>query len=137
MNVQYIVIHCAATRPSMDIDAETIDKWHKERGFDKIGYHYLIKRDGGIEEGRKENEAGAHARGYNNKSLGVCLVGGVSEEDINVAENNFTQEQWQSFEHLIDQLEERHLGAKIIGHNEISEKDCPAFDVQKWLNERN
>ena len=64
------------------------------------------------------------------------LIGGVTEEDHTVSENNFTQDQWQSLEHLIDQLEERHLGAKIIGHNEISEKDCPAFDVQKWNNER-
>lgn len=136
MNIKYIVIHCAATRPSMDIDAATIDKWHKERGFDKIGYHYVIKRNGNIEEGRKENESGAHARGYNSNSLGVCLIGGVTEEDHTVSENNFTPDQWQSLEHLIDQLEERHLGAKIIGHNEISEKDCPAFDVQKWNNER-
>lgn len=137
MDQQYIVIHCAATRPSQDIDAATIDKWHKEQGFDKIGYHYVIKRNGQIETGRKESETGAHAYGYNSKSLGICLIGGVTENDINISENNFTKEQFNSLDHLLDQLQNTYLGIKIIGHNEISKKSCPGFNVQEWLNERN
>ena len=137
MDIEYIVVHCSATRPSQDINAATIDEWHKERGFDSIGYHFVIKRDGQIEIGRSEDQQGAHALGYNHNSLGVCLVGGVKQDDYKVGENNFTDEQWQSFEKLISDLEEKYLGVKIIGHNEISKKFCPSFDVQQWNNDRN
>ena len=136
MDVKYIVVHCSATRPSQDIDAKTIDTWHKERGFDKIGYHYVIKRNGNVETGRDEQTQGAHALGYNHNSLGVCLVGGANQDDYKKAENNFTPDQWNSFGYLIDQLEEKYLGVKVIGHNEISKKECPTFDVQEWNNER-
>ena len=97
MDHQYLVIHCAATRPSQDISAEDIDRWHKEKGFDKIGYHYFIKRNGNIENGRLETETGAHAYGYNSKSLGICLAGGVTEDDITTSENNFKTQCWKSF----------------------------------------
>ena len=136
MDIKYIVVHCSATRPSQDIGARTINAWHKERGFDKIGYHYVIKRNGNVELGRDEQSQGAHALGYNHNSLGICLVGGSQEEDHTKAENNFTDDQWNSFGYLIDQLEDKYLGVKIIGHNEISKKECPAFDVQEWNNER-
>ena len=137
MDHQYLVIHCAATRPSQDISAEDIDRWHKEKGFDKIGYHYFIKRNGNIENGRLETETGAHAYGYNSKSLGICLAGGVTEDDITVSENNFTKEQFESLDRLVEQIEDTYLGIKVIGHNEISQKDCPGFNVQEWLNGRN
>lgn len=137
MDHQYLVIHCAATRPSQDISAEDIDRWHKEKGFDKIGYHYFIKRNGNIENGRSETETGAHAYGYNSKSLGICLAGGVTEDDITVSENNFTKEQFESLDRLVEQIEDTYLGIKVIGHNEISQKDCPGFNVQEWLNGRN
>ncbi len=136
MDHQYLVVHCAATRPSQDISAEDIDRWHKEKGFDKIGYHYFIKRNGNIENGRLESETGAHAYGYNSKSLGICLAGGVTEDDITVSENNFTKEQFESLDRLVEQIENTYLGIKVIGHNEISTKDCPGFNVQEWLNGR-
>lgn len=136
MDHQYLVVHCAATRPSQDISAEDIDRWHKEKGFDKIGYHYFIKRNGNIENGRLESETGAHAYGYNSKSLGICLAGGVTEDDITVSENNFTKEQFESLDRLVEQIENTYLGIKVIGHNEISAKDCPGFNVQEWLNGR-
>ena len=137
MNIEYIVVHCSATRPSQDIDAATIDEWHKERGFNSIGYHYVIKRNGEVETARDEKTQGAHALGYNHNSLGICLVGGVKQEDYKIGENNFTDEQWKSFEELVSKLEEKYLGVKIIGHNEISKKFCPSFDVQQWNNDRN
>ena len=137
MDIEYIVVHCSATRPSQDINADTINEWHKERGFDSIGYHYVITRDGQIEKGRDEDTQGAHALGYNHNSLGVCLVGGVKQDDYKVGENNFTDEQWQSFEKLISDFEEKYLGVKLIGHNEISKKFCPSFNVQQWNNDRN
>ena len=129
----YIIIHCAATRPSMDIDAKEIDRWHRERGFLRIGYHYVIKRDGTIEDGRMLNEPGAHARKYNWCSVGICMVGGVKEDDINAAEDNFTDEQWVALYTLVQDMLGEYPLAKVIGHNEISNKFCPSFDVQNWL----
>ena len=132
---EYIFVHCSATKPSMDIDAKEIDRWHRERGFLKIGYHFVIKRDGTKEVGRQLNEAGAHVKNYNHKSIGLCLIGGVSEADVNVPDNNFTKEQFLTLKNLLLDLKEQFPDAKILGHNEVSSKACPSFDVQKWLYE--
>ena len=86
---EMIVIHCAATKPSMDIGASEIKKWHvDDNGWDDIGYHYIIKRGGLVEVGRPEAFQGSHAPAANSKSIGICLVGGMSEDGD--AENNFT-----------------------------------------------
>ena len=71
-----IVIHCTQTPPGMDVDVDKVTQWHKDRGFDTIGYHYLIKRDGTLQEGRQQDEVGAHAVAVNGTSIGVALVGG-------------------------------------------------------------
>ena len=71
-----IVIHCTQTPPGMDVDVDKVTQWHKERGFDTIGYHYLIKRDGTLQEGRQQDEVGAHAVAVNGTSVGVALAGG-------------------------------------------------------------
>ena len=76
--VNLLVIHCAATKPNMDIGRDEIDSWHKARGWSGIGYHYVIRRDGRIESGRPVEQAGAHASGYNANSIGICLVGGIN-----------------------------------------------------------
>jgi N-acetylmuramoyl-L-alanine amidase len=117
----------------MDIDAKEIDRWHRERGFLKIGYHFVIKRDGTKETGRDLMEAGAHVKGHNHKSIGLCLIGGVSEADVNVPDNNFTKEQWLTLKNLLNDLIEQFPGVVIKGHNEVSSKACPSFDVQAWL----
>ena len=129
-----IIIHCAATRPSQDIDAREIDRWHRQRGWLKIGYHFVIKRDGSIEIGRDFNDIGAHARGHNSYSVGVCLVGGLNDESK--PENNFTEAQWGMLSILVDGLSAKYPEAKIIGHNEVADKACPSFDVQEWMNAR-
>ena len=127
----YIVVHCAATKPSMDTNAADIDRWHRERGWLKIGYHFVIKRNGEIEEGRKVDEVGAHASGYNSSSVSICLIGGLSE-DGKSSENNFTEDQWKSLGAVVDTLTNKYPNAKVIGHNDISKKDCPTFDVGEW-----
>ena len=132
----YIVIHASATKPSQDIGAKEIDRWHRERGWLKIGYNFVIKRDGTREEGRGIMEIPAHAKGYNHKSIGVCLIGGVTEDDIKVAENNFTQEQWAELDVLMRELTDMFPKTTIIGHNEISNKDCPSFSVYEWLKDK-
>ncbi|WP_018123394.1 N-acetylmuramoyl-L-alanine amidase [Desulfovibrio oxyclinae] len=130
-----IIVHCSATPPTMDIGAKEIDRWHRARSFLKIGYHYVIRRDGTVEPGRGLEEPGAHARGYNSRSVGVCLVGGVAE-DKKTPENNYTTEQMEALEILLQGLRAEYPDAKIIGHNEVnSHKACPCFDVQDWKSE--
>ena len=133
-STDYIVIHCAATKASMDIGLTEIRKWHvQDNGWRDVGYHYIIRRNGEVELGRSIRDTGAHAAGYNHKSVSVCMVGGMAED--NSAENNFTPHQWVALIIEIKKLSEMYPDAKIIGHNEISEKECPSFDVQKWKAE--
>ena len=127
---KYIIIHCSATPPTLDIGKEEIDKWHRQRGWFGIGYHFVIRRNGTVEIGRPVMEVGAHAQGYNAVSVGVCLIGGVASSGH--AQNNFTPQQWESLLHLLKRLKAHFPEAKIIGHNEVSNKACPSFDVQKW-----
>jgi len=133
-STDYIIIHCAATPPSMDIGFREIDQWHRARGFLMCGYHFIITREGTVQTGRPLMDPGAHARGYNNRSIGICLVGGVSEEDLKVPEDNFTFEQYDSLRVLHKMLSSQFEGASWIGHNEVSSKECPSFDVQEWVS---
>ena len=127
-----IVIHCSATPPDMDIGTCEIDRWHKDRGWTGIGYHAVIRRNGVIEYGREATEEGAHALGVNNRSYGLCLIGGVDESGK--AETNFSQEQWIALKKAVAALKLVWPDAKVIGHNEVSAKACPSFDVQAWLS---
>ena len=130
-STESIVIHCSATKSSMDIGLVEIRKWHVEdNGWRDVGYHYLIRRNGEVELGRRHDDTGAHAAGYNHKTIGVCMVGGMADD--NSAENNFTDKQWTSVSDLIKQLKVNYPDVNVIGHNEISSKECPSFDVQKW-----
>ena len=129
--IDTIIIHCAATKPGMDIGAKEIDNWHRAKGYFGIGYHYVIRRNGEVELGRPLDKAGAHAKGHNETSIGVCLVGGI--DDRGNPENNFTSEQWAELAKLVTDLQGRFGALKVIGHNEVAAKACPSFNVQKWL----
>lgn len=130
----YIVVHCSATRPSQDVGAADIRKWHKAKGWADIGYNWVIRRNGKIEAGRAENLVGAHEPTRNRNGVGVCLVGGVSEKDFTKAENNYTPEQWAALEKLIGQILTRYPKAKVQGHRDCPNvrKACPSFDAMKW-----
>ena len=136
--VEYLVIHCSATPEDMDIGAEEIRRWHLQRGWLDIGYHYFIRRDGLVEKGRNDNVPGAHARGYNEKSLGICLIGGV-ESDKQTPEANYTHAQWDSLEHLVRTLSGDHEDAVVVGHRDLPGvgKACPSFDAPEWWVSRN
>jgi len=132
-NTDTLVIHCAATKPSMDIGVDEITQWHKDRGFDTIGYHYVIRRSGVVEKGREDSLQGAHAVAVNGTSIGVCMVGGV--DDSLKWENNFTEAQFRSLKSLIILLKNKYPIEKTIGHYEVeSKKECPSFNVQEWLD---
>lgn len=131
-SVDHIVIHCSATKPSMDIGKEEIDRWHRQRKMLKIGYHYVIRRDGVLETGREIDEMGAHARGHNHNSIGICLVGGV--DDKGKPENNYTDEQFECLRSLVDYLKGHYPKANVQGHRDFPNvaKACPCFDAGEW-----
>ncbi len=115
------------------MDAKEIDRWHKERGFLKIGYHFVIQRDGTRERGRQLHEVGAHVAGFNHKSVGICLVGGRASEGTD-PEDNFTAEQWITLHLTLTELRQQYPHAKIVGHRDLDgQKNCPSFDVTDWL----
>jgi N-acetylmuramoyl-L-alanine amidase len=133
--VEFLVVHCSATPADMDIGVKEIRKWHLQRGFAEIGYHYVIRRDGRVELGRPENQPGAHAAGYNLHSLGICLVGGL-KKGTTKAENNFTPKQFVVLRTCLETLKEKYPDAEILGHRDLPgvNKACPSFDVRAWLN---
>ena len=131
-DITSIIVHCSATKPFMDIGADTIREWHVEgNGWSDIGYHWVIKRNGTIEIGREESVIGAHAKGFNSDSIGICLIGGIDNDDKSDA--NFTLNQYMSLMSLIDSIKNRHPIDTVIGHRDVSSKDCPCFDVQALL----
>jgi N-acetylmuramoyl-L-alanine amidase len=131
----YIAIHCSATPPDMDIGVDEIREWHIDRGWSDVGYHYVIRRDGTIEKGRDEDVIGAHVKGFNGVSLGICMVGGVSER--NKPDANYTASQWRSLKVLVDDLKVKYPEAKVQGHRDYPDvsKSCPCFDVIAWYGE--
>lgn len=136
-----IIIHSSATPPEMDIGLEEIDQWHRKRGFSKCGYHFIIRRKGVVEVGRNISELGAHAKGQNHSSIGICLVGGTKDNIDNAPENNFTFRQMCSLVVLIEKIQNAWVAKNgpltrdllVKGHNEVSDKDCPSFDVKQYL----
>lgn len=144
--INSVIIHCTATRPSMDIGVAEVDEMHRRRGFNwsktaefgHVGYHAVIRRDGVLEDGRPEWAIGAHAKGWNRHSLGVALVGGVREDDVNAPEDNFTPQQFDRLERYLRYAIDRFGPVEIIGHREIAyrPKACPSFDVDPWLAAR-
>jgi N-acetylmuramoyl-L-alanine amidase len=131
--VDYIVVHCSATKEDQDIGVEEIRRWHRQRGWLDVGYHYVIRRDGTVETGRPNDVPGAHARGFNHLSLGLCLVGGV-ESDGKTPEMNFTHLQWDALAELVNDLKVKHPDAEVLGHRDLPNvnKACPSFDVRAW-----
>lgn len=130
-SIDMIIVHCSATRRGMDFHSADIDRWHRERGFSKIGYHYVITLDGTVEPGRDESEAGAHCSGYNSRSIGICYVGGL-DCNGNPADTR-TDRQRESLRRLIGELTKRYPGVAIHGHCEFAAKACPCFDVRNDL----
>ena len=139
--IAFIVTHCSATPPSMNIGADEIFSWHTDpapngNGWSDIGYHFVICRDGLLQFGRPLEIAGAHVRGFNSLSMGVCLVGGVSEKN-RAPEDNFTDEQWECWQYLMHYYGEQYPLASFMGHRDFPAvtKACPSFDVTTKLRE--
>lgn len=141
----FLIIHCAATLAKQDIGAKTIHGWHMQRGIysDRglTGYHFIIRRSGLVELGRDLQAIGAHALGYNSRSVGICLVGGARKikpgetpewADM-VSDNNFTTDQFNALRDLTVALTHIWPSILVAGHRSFdTNKGCPAFDVFEW-----
>jgi len=133
-----IVVHCSATDDDRDIGVKEIDQWHKARGWSGIGYHFVIRRYGTIEIGRDINVSGAHTKGHNSGSIGICMVGGVDSKGN--PENNFNQIQFEALDELLSELlfmSNVKVDVEILPHNHFNKhKACPSFDVEKFKKNR-
>ena len=122
--IDMLVVHCSDTPDDQPLRARDIQHMHLGFGWDGIGYHQVICRDGTREAGRPEYWRGAHARGANERSLSVCLIG----------RTHFTDAQMHSLGTLLDDWRTRYPRAQIVGHRDAVETDktCPNFDVGSW-----
>lgn len=129
--IDKIIIHCSATPEGREVSVKTIRKWHLQRRFSDIGYHYVIHLDGTIETGRPIEKNGAHCSYNNIGSIGICYVGGM-DKDMKKAKDTRTQAQKNSLIKLMHELIYKYnKDMTIHGHNEFSNKKCPSFNVQE------
>ncbi len=132
-----IVIHCSASQNGdVRVTRDEIERWHLQKGWKGIGYHYVIEVDGALKEGRPLELPGAHVEGSNARSIGICLVG----------TDRFTAAQWETLRDLMTSLTNRYQAALVRGHRDYSPdldgdgliepweffKLCPGFDVKTW-----
>ena len=132
-NTNWIVIHCSATRGSQNFTAADIRRWHLEKGWKDIGYHFVIRRGGTVEPGRAQDAIGSHVQGHNTDSVGICLVGGIDDKTWKPADN-FTAAQWKSLRTLVERLTKTYPAAKVLGHRDFPgvQKACPSFNARAW-----
>jgi N-acetylmuramoyl-L-alanine amidase len=116
----------------MDIGLEEIDQWHRAQGWSGCGYHFVIRRDGTVEFGRELYSMGAHVKGFNHNSIGICLAGGKADDDG--PEDNFTIRQYEALDALLTQLTKLFPEAEVLGHRNFWKvtKACPCFNVRAW-----
>lgn len=140
--VVYIVIHYSATPIERDYTRDDIDAMHRARGFREIGYHWYIRKDGTIERGRDLGkpgrfEMGAHSKGENDESIGICYEGGVRESNVNKGFDSRTPAQKKAMADLVDKMLDRFPGAIVEGHRDMpgAATQCPGFDARAWWDE--
>ena len=129
-NIKEIIVHCSATPEGKDFTVADITRWHKQRGFTAIGYHYVVYRDGSVHNGRDVNVSGAHCTGHNSISIGVCYIGGC-EANAKKAKDTRTEAQKKALLDLLKKLKALYPKAKIHGHRDFANKACPSFDATK------
>ena len=129
--IKYIILHCSATREGKPFTAADIDRWHRARGWNGIGYHYVVRLDGTVENGRPEAQIGAHCAGVNATSIGVCYVGGLAADGLTPKDTR-TPQQRVALLALLKRLKAKYPRARILGHNHFNKgKACPCFDAAR------
>ena len=128
--ISFFIIHCSAVRPNQSSSAADIDRWHRARGFNSIGYHFVVRRDGSIETGRPMEKVGAHCLNRNAHSIGICYEGGLDANGKPA--DTRTPQQKEALRKLLQQLHEQFPKAIIAGHNMFNPmKACPCFDAMR------
>ena len=127
--IDLIVIHCSATGCDRPFTLEAVIACHKARGFATIGYHYYVTRDGVVHAGRPLYQEGAHATGFNRRSIGVCYEGGLSPEGKPMDTRTLLQK--ETLRKLLSRLKTDYPEAVILGHRDLPgvRKECPCFDA--------
>ena len=135
-SITMIVIHCSDVPPGVRSSAKDIDNWHKKRvtrngtHWKGIGYHFVVRRDGTVETGRRLEEPGAHVDGHNKYSIGICYEGGQDAAGRHV--DTRTPEQVKALRELVERMHAYFPKAVILGHRDLNPKrDCPCFDAVK------
>lgn len=123
---EIILHHAEASRASV----EEVNRWHLERGWTGIGYHFYIRKDGKVYRGRPEWAVGAHAQGHNSCAIGICVEGSYMTETM-------PQAQLDALKGLIRTLMAKYPGAKLLRHKDVNSTDCPGTnfpwaEVQKY-----
>ena len=131
-NITFIVVHCSANSEGSKLRVRDIDRYHRSLGWNGCGYHSVIPTDGTIEHGREESVAGAHCKGHNSHSIGVCYVGGLAG-DCRTPKDTRTVVQKDALRRLLTDLHRRYPKALIVGHADLDRRKpyCPGFDVIK------
>lgn len=122
-----IIVHCSATRAGKNFHAADIDRWHREKGWKRIGYHFVVDLDGLIETGRPVEMIGAHCIGHNKQSIGVCYIGGL--DAAGRPADTRTDAQCVALRCLLRSLVEKYH-CPVYGHRDFSSKRCPCFDAR-------
>lgn len=140
--IDLIVIHCSATRADRSLTPDDLDLQHRRRGFNGTGYHYYIRKDGTVHLTRALDRIGAHVRGWNAHSIGICYEGGLDCRGHPA--DTRTPAQWSSLWQLVNRLQEKFPGCRVCGHRDLSPdrngngeiepeewiKACPCFEVK-------
>ena len=131
MTIRYLVVHCSATRCNVPFTLERLEQCHRQNGWDGIGYHFYITRDGLIRETRPLGVPGIHARGFNHCSIGVCYEGGLDEQGRPADTRTLFQR--DALLDVLTVLKHRYPDAQITGHGQLPgvAKACPCFDARK------
>ena len=128
--IDTIIIHCSATAEGKSFTIVDIDRWHRQRGFAQIGYHYVIYLDGSVHNGRPIELVGAHCQGHNAHSIGICYIGGLAT-DNKTPKDTRTEAQKAALVNLLKELRTKFPAVKIHGHRDFAAKACPSFDATK------
>ena len=128
--INKIIVHCSATREGENFEVAEIRKWHLARGFSDIGYHFYIDLYGEIQKGRDINKIGAHCKGHNRNSIGICYCGGV-EADGKTPKDTRYDCQKESLIAVLRTLKAMYPNAVIHSHNDFANKACPSFNATK------
>ena len=128
--VEWLVLHCSATRCNKSFTFEDLKRCHRAKGYAyDCGYHWYITRDGEYHEGRPEWIAGAHVRHYSQHAIGICYEGGLDEKGRPA--DTRTEAQKAAILFLLKDLKKDYPNAKVVGHRDFPNvrKECPCFDV--------